>query len=368
MSYILEAIKKSDQKRQKGHVPDLSTVQIEIPPEVKKKALWPYILMGILLLNAIIFAVLIRPDQSTVEPQAVVQSSGKQNPATTAQEKQPDIEPQPTHALSPVAQENSPTTVVATEDENMAASREGRNHVPTKESSADALVAHDRNIEEVGREFARGLNIDTNQEETRGVIPVQRSVTDGTVEEVDIKFTTGMNIDTNQNEPQVEPIQELVMDSTIEEEGDIEEVVKNIVPEPERIVIPQEDSAIVAKPEPIEATTLPDKQLEVSEINPLQQLQHAASEPSALNEEKPRVLREPLHILQLPLSVQEELPEFHISAHVYFAKKPASRLASINGKIVREGYNLVPNLKVEEITSDGVIFSYHEYLFHVPIL
>jgi hypothetical protein len=367
MSYILEAIKKSDQKRQKGHVPDLSTVQIEIPPEVKKKALWPYLLTGILLLNAIIFAVLMRPDQSTIEPQAVVQSSGKQNSAS-AQKKQPDIEPQPTHALSPIAQENSPTTVVAAEDENMAASREGRNRVPTKEPAADALVANDRNIEEVGSEFARGLNIDTNQEETRGVIPVQRSVTDDTVEEVDIEFTTGMNIDTNQNKPQVEPIQELVMDSIIEEQEDIEEVIKNIVPEPGRIVIPQEDSVIVAEPKPIETTPLPDKQLEISEINPLQQRQHAAPETSALNEEKPRVLREPLHILQLPLSVQEELPEFHISAHVYFAKKPASRLASINGKIVREGYNLVPNLKVEEITSDGVIFSYHEYLFHVPIL
>ncbi|MCK5195785.1 MAG: general secretion pathway protein GspB [Desulfobulbaceae bacterium] len=360
MSYILEALKKSDQKRQKGQVPDLSTVQIEIPPEDKKKALWPYILMGILFLNGVVLAVIMRPDQSTVDPQAVVQNSGKQKPAT-AQEQQTDIEPQPTHQLSSVTQESSPTTVVPTVDENMAASQEERSPGPTREASAEASVVHERNIEEVDSEFARGMNIDTNQEETQ-VIPVQRSVTDGTVEEVDIEFTKGMNIDTNQNEQQVEPIQELVADSTIEE------VVKYIGPELESIIVPKEDSVIVAEPEPIETTTLPDEQLEVAEINSLQQHQHAVPEIFALNEEKTRAQREPLHIMQLPLSIQEQLPEFHISAHVYYAKKPASRLASINGKIVREGHSLVPKLKVVEITSDGVIFSYHEYLFHVPIL
>ena len=103
-------------------------------------------------------------------------------------------------------------------------------------------------------------------------------------------------------------------------------------------------------------------------MNPIPQRQHAVPETTVRDKEKPRAQREPLHIMQLPSSIQEKLPEFHISAHVYFAKKPASRLASINGKIVREGQKLIPDLKVEEITSDGVIFSYHEYLFHVPIL
>ena len=94
---------------------------------------------------------------------------------------------------------------------------------------------------------------------------------------------------------------------------------------------------------------------------------YVVPESSVLNEEKPRAHRESLHYMQLPLSIQKELPELHISAHVYFAKKPASRLVSINGRIVREGDNFVPDLKVEEITSDGVIFSYQKYLFHVPL-
>lgn len=310
MSYILDALKKSDQKRQRGQVPDLNTVQVELPPEDKKKVLWPYLLVGIVLLNAIILAVVMGPDQSTVEPQAVVQNSGKQKSATF-QEKETDIEPQSTHALSPATQ--------------------GRIPVPTREASVKPSVVRDR-----------------------------------TIEEVDSEFTTGMNRDTNQDEPQVEPIQELVT-STFEERGDHEEVDDTIVPEPERIIDPQEDFVIPAEPEPIQITTLPGEQLEVSEVNPVELRQYVIPETSALNKEKIRAQREPLHIMHLPLSVQKELPEFHISAHVYFEKKPASRLVSINGRIVREGDNFVPDLKVKEITSDGVIFSYHEYIFHVPI-
>ncbi|MCD6388279.1 MAG: general secretion pathway protein GspB [Desulfobulbaceae bacterium] len=332
MSYILDALKKSDQKRQRGQVPDLNTVQVELPPEDKKKVLWPYILVGILLLNAIILAVVMRPDQPIVEPQAVVENSGKQKPATF-QGKQTDIEPQPTHALSPAIPERSPGTVGPTVDKNMAASQEERSPVPIREASVKALVVRDR-----------------------------------TVEEVDGEFTTGMKKDTNQDEPQVEPTQELVTDSTIKEEGDLEEVVKNIVPEPERIIVPQEDSIVPAEPEPIKITTLPGEQLEGLEVDSLQLRRYVLPENSAPKEEKPRAQREPLHIMQLPLSIQKELPEFHISAHVYFEKKPASRLVSINGRIVREGDNFVPDLKVEEITSDGVIFSYHKYIFNVPIL
>lgn len=366
MSYILDALKKSDQKRQKGHVPDLSTVQIEIPPEDKKKAVWPYVLIGILLLNAVVLAVIMRPDQATEEPQTVVHNSGKQESATF-QEKQIAIEPQAAQALSPVAQESNPATVVPTMAENRAASQEEKTPVPMREAAVEASIVNERTVEEVDSEFARGMNIDSDQQETQSIL-VQRSVTDNTVEEVGIAFTKGMDRDTNQNEQQVEPIQELVPESIIEEEGDSGEVVKESVPEPERIIVPQEDFVIAAEPEPIETTTLPDEQLGVTEINSLQRHQHIVPETYPRNEEKTRPQRKPLHIMQLPLSVQEKLPEFHISAHVYFAKKPASRLASINGKIVREGHSLVPDLKVEEITSDGVIFSYQQYLFHVPIL
>jgi hypothetical protein len=40
-------------------------------------------------------------------------------------------------------------------------------------------------------------------------------------------------------------------------------------------------------------------------------------------------------------------------------------MARINGSMIREGEYLTAGLKLEEITPDGVIFSYQNYRFHV---
>lgn len=55
MSYILEALKKSEQERQIGHVPDLSMVQ-ETPSRAAPR--WPRWLLVALLLNAVVLVIL----------------------------------------------------------------------------------------------------------------------------------------------------------------------------------------------------------------------------------------------------------------------------------------------------------------------
>jgi general secretion pathway protein B len=55
MSYILEALKKSDQERQIGHVPDISHLQ-EVPKQSAPR--WPRWLLAALMLNAVILVVL----------------------------------------------------------------------------------------------------------------------------------------------------------------------------------------------------------------------------------------------------------------------------------------------------------------------
>lgn len=55
MSYILEALKKSEQERQIGHVPDLSIVQ-ETPARAAPR--WPRWLLAALLLNAFVLVFL----------------------------------------------------------------------------------------------------------------------------------------------------------------------------------------------------------------------------------------------------------------------------------------------------------------------
>jgi len=69
-----------------------------------------------------------------------------------------------------------------------------------------------------------------------------------------------------------------------------------------------------------------------------------------------------ISMAELPLSIQQELPAMTISVHAY-SGKPADRLVGINNRLQREGEYVVPGLKLEQITPDGMIFSYKGYSF-----
>jgi general secretion pathway protein B len=64
----------------------------------------------------------------------------------------------------------------------------------------------------------------------------------------------------------------------------------------------------------------------------------------------------------LPLAIQQELPEMKIQLHSY-SNKSVNSIVSINSRMMKEGESLAPGLKLEQITPDGVIFSYKGYRF-----
>jgi len=65
---------------------------------------------------------------------------------------------------------------------------------------------------------------------------------------------------------------------------------------------------------------------------------------------------------ELPLQIQREIPSMEIQLHAY-ANEPAERLVSINSIRLREGGSLMLGLKLEQITPDGMIFSYKGFRF-----
>jgi len=71
MSFILDALKKLEQKRQRGSVPDLMTVHVPVQREIKKRPVWPYLIIGALFLNAAIFFVWFQPRKPSSPPPAV---------------------------------------------------------------------------------------------------------------------------------------------------------------------------------------------------------------------------------------------------------------------------------------------------------
>lgn len=65
---------------------------------------------------------------------------------------------------------------------------------------------------------------------------------------------------------------------------------------------------------------------------------------------------------ELPPALQQEIPKLAILAHSY-SSKPKSRFVFINDQMWHEDEYPVPGLKLEQITPEGMIFSYKGYRF-----
>jgi general secretion pathway protein B len=68
----------------------------------------------------------------------------------------------------------------------------------------------------------------------------------------------------------------------------------------------------------------------------------------------------------LPTEVRSELGTLGISAH-YYANTPSTRMASINGRIMRQGESVKDDLVLEKITRKGVIFTFRKYRFSMDV-
>ena len=67
-------------------------------------------------------------------------------------------------------------------------------------------------------------------------------------------------------------------------------------------------------------------------------------------------------VSELPLAIQQELPPLSIAMHAY-SSQPKDRLVSVDGRLLRESDYLTPELRLEQITPDGMIFTYRGYRF-----
>ena len=65
---------------------------------------------------------------------------------------------------------------------------------------------------------------------------------------------------------------------------------------------------------------------------------------------------------KLPTSIREEVSKITISVHAY-SNTPGKRLVGIGRRILHEGDYVIPGLKLEEITPDGMILGYKGYRF-----
>jgi len=70
---------------------------------------------------------------------------------------------------------------------------------------------------------------------------------------------------------------------------------------------------------------------------------------------------------ELPESFRQQLPVIKVTAHVY-SSNPQQRSVVINNNFMEEGEYVLDGLVLYEITRTGVIFSYHDTLFHYNVV
>ena len=308
MSYILDALKKAEKERQRGMIPNLSTNQ-HPPPKQKKRSIWPYIVVIVLLVTAGVLFFWLRPWKSK-EPTIVAK--------TTVADTQ---KPQSVESSSELSDSQLHTIIKQRHQEKKVSSE-------VKAFEEDAL--------------SDLKPIKTSQEPPK------------TAQQKQPAFL--------QTEEKASP----------EEKASEKDALSDLKPveatqEPPKTAQQKQPAPLQTEQEEKPSVVDTGESPESSSPAVQEPLEPTASDDSSPPTSTEPVLSNRIYTLQnLPASVKETLPPIHISVFIY-SDDPNSRIVNINGQSVREGQDLADGLTVEKIVPDGVIFNYEAYRFHVGI-
>lgn len=273
MSYILDALKKSEKERQRGSVPDVLTPQDAVAGQKRKRRLLPYLVLGVLILSAgLLVGWLIG---SPKKPQAVTQSDAPRQVQTNAPKLAKD-----THTA----------------------------HASIEASSAEPVTTGSSLIRATEKRPAARTETTAKRETLNPPPAVYQEQAQGTVSD--------------------------------QKKGKEDRPSPPSVPKVTREAPPAAPQQAVVN--------------------------RAPAEPQPVTHIEPPIKNKLYSLKELPASLQQNLPDFSISTHLY-AADTNSRMVRINGQMLREGQYLSADLKLEEIIPDGVIFSFQNYRFRVGL-
>ncbi len=338
MSYILDALRKSDQERQRGTVPNLHSIQVPVGREPGRRIRWLHVLVLALLLNAGLLMWWLRPWLSVLPKSAAHHGSGE--PATAEGVR---LQPNLTNAGSAAYPQGSMTSDTAAPEVQVAQQETSRAAQPVAKSIITQPVDADR-----------GKPKEPNRAETLAKPTPKTEPKVGTEAKADAGTPKhGPTTEQSRAEPSPKatasvPQTDAKQDPQKLQGADKQDrLISKLVPPP-------------AAKEPEHAPGNPTKDNRVP-MEPGQTDHKPTPVPEAPTEPAPQDAR------GLPTSVQRELPSLSFSM-VIFSANPADRMININGRMMREGQEIGPGLKLEQITPDGAILNFQGHRFHKGVL
>ena len=139
MSFILDALKKLEQKNQQDSVPDLMTVHASDLHEPKKRPVWPYLLLIALLLNAGILAAWLRPWEAEKE-NIVAQATVNAKAETAIMESAPEADTAVAETKTGTAGKVSQNVSLPDKDNNETEPVQEKT-VPEEQALTDSAIA-----------------------------------------------------------------------------------------------------------------------------------------------------------------------------------------------------------------------------------
>lgn len=83
-----------------------------------------------------------------------------------------------------------------------------------------------------------------------------------------------------------------------------------------------------------------------------------SAEPKPLQPPEPPIVT----LRELPEQIQREIPPLSVSGYIYAGNK-ADRSVLVNKRLLREGDEVAPGLKLEQMTPDGMVLNYKGYRY-----
>jgi cytoskeletal protein RodZ len=307
VSYILDALKKSEQERSRGTIPDIKAIHRPAAIEPKKNSRWPYVLLIVLLLNAAGLGVWIY----------------QQNRQTTALNSQTS-EQQGVGGSDTASHESSQST-----DGNFS----GQGHELTQ-----AQTPHN------------GGNVQQQLEQKLAALET----------EAENNQTSNPQSDSEKSKSQVSKTQvsktQVSKNQVSKNQGS-----KNKSALPSSSAKPN----VIFSDEPLSVSTTElknaetvDAHADLSDVNIIPEVEVSTRQ----------VVDERIYeIAELPDDVKRELPAISFAGHVYSSTK-SQRSVMLNGKKMREGQEVSKGLMLEEITLEGVVLRAQGYRFKLGAL
>jgi general secretion pathway protein B len=351
MSYILDALKKSERARGSQKTRELlKDVEIHStfsqPSGIARR--WPFLIALLLLLNAGIFAFWLHPWQRVGNTNGPHDSTSNVQSAETRQQS------------APVTTSQGPAQVTAKKraPESMPGAKEKSSANPTKAQEAKQNLK----TEPPTAENAPAAEPPTGQATSSG--EEKSAPNPSQVQEAKQNLKTEPSPAEKAPATKPPPAQATSLGNDV--------AAKN----PDGSKLPQNTKAAGPKkdlktanpdtapknppePSPVEQ---PRRQAAtsgiISDIQPLTELGPPPGKPEAQGVQK-------WH--ELSAQIRDAIPGLSVSMLIY-SEKPEERWININGSKKREGEMISAGLKVDEITPDGAIFSYQGHRFYKGVV